>query len=204
MGRALQNDARSGMSRRELIRNAGIAGAAAWTAPIIIDSVASRALATTTSCIPCGASAPGGIPGGGSGGFPSSPTCNIDNPDTSKTWYVYKIPVNGTCGTLGGNVLQGIQDALDDLASHGVAPTDGCPSGSATGSCNTAGCTLHLPSNCNIAISATFGGGLIHAGNDEPCTPKFIPCKSTSTCDVTVPDCSTKNLSFLEMIVCCS
>ena len=38
---------RSGMSRRELIRNAGIAGAAAWTAPAIIGSLASPAAAQT-------------------------------------------------------------------------------------------------------------------------------------------------------------
>jgi len=40
---------RRGMSRRQLIRNAGIAGAAAWTAPIIIDSVSSAAMATVGS-----------------------------------------------------------------------------------------------------------------------------------------------------------
>ena len=38
---------RRGMSRRELIRNAGIAGAVAWTAPLIIDSVGSPAAALT-------------------------------------------------------------------------------------------------------------------------------------------------------------
>ncbi len=41
---------RRGMSRRRLIRNAGIAGAAAWTAPIIVDSMSSAALATPSQC----------------------------------------------------------------------------------------------------------------------------------------------------------
>ncbi len=40
---------RRGMTRRRLIRNAGIAGAAAWTAPIILDSVSKAALAATPS-----------------------------------------------------------------------------------------------------------------------------------------------------------
>jgi hypothetical protein len=35
------------LSRRRLIRNAGIAGAAAWTAPVIVDSLASPAAAAT-------------------------------------------------------------------------------------------------------------------------------------------------------------
>src|SRR5215510_5967708 len=39
----------AGMSRRQLIRNAGIAGAAAWTAPMIVDSVTSAAFGATPS-----------------------------------------------------------------------------------------------------------------------------------------------------------
>lgn len=37
------------VSRRRLIRNAGIAGAAAWTAPVILDSVSKAALAVAPS-----------------------------------------------------------------------------------------------------------------------------------------------------------
>jgi hypothetical protein len=40
---------RRGMSRRDLIRNAGIAGAAAWTAPVILESMSSKAMAATGS-----------------------------------------------------------------------------------------------------------------------------------------------------------
>ncbi len=46
---ALSNSSRAGMSRRELIRNAGIAGAAAWTAPVLLQSAA---MAQTTQCSP--------------------------------------------------------------------------------------------------------------------------------------------------------
>jgi hypothetical protein len=38
---------RSGLTRREMIRNAAAAGAVAWTAPVIIDSLASPAAAAT-------------------------------------------------------------------------------------------------------------------------------------------------------------
>ena len=45
----LDTSSRRGMTRRDLIRNAGIAGAAAWTAPVILDSVSSAALAVSPS-----------------------------------------------------------------------------------------------------------------------------------------------------------
>lgn len=41
---------RSGLSRRDAIKAAGIAGAAAWTAPVIIDSLSSPAAAASATC----------------------------------------------------------------------------------------------------------------------------------------------------------
>ncbi len=41
---------RDGLSRRELIRGAAAAGAAAWSAPIIVGSIASPAAAATPAC----------------------------------------------------------------------------------------------------------------------------------------------------------
>ena len=41
--------ARGGLSRRQLIKAAGIVGAAAWTAPVIIDSLSSPAAAATVA-----------------------------------------------------------------------------------------------------------------------------------------------------------
>jgi hypothetical protein len=41
----------AGLDRRSLIRHAAIVGAAAWTAPVIIGSLASPAGAVTTDCI---------------------------------------------------------------------------------------------------------------------------------------------------------
>jgi hypothetical protein len=47
------NDERRGLSRRDMIKAAGIAGAAAWTAPVIIDSLSSPAAAGSV-CQPPG------------------------------------------------------------------------------------------------------------------------------------------------------
>ena len=43
----VDGEGRTGLNRRQMIKAAGIAGAAAWTAPIIIDSLASPAAAAT-------------------------------------------------------------------------------------------------------------------------------------------------------------
>jgi len=62
---------KKGMDRRTLIKGAAVAGAAAWTAPMIIDSLSSPAAASSTCKIywvkingPNGQYAPGGGPGG--------------------------------------------------------------------------------------------------------------------------------------------
>jgi hypothetical protein len=44
---------RDGMSRRDMIRASAIAGAAAWTAPVIIDSLSSPAAAGSVQCTVC-------------------------------------------------------------------------------------------------------------------------------------------------------
>ncbi len=63
------------LDRRTLIKGAAVAGAVAWTAPVIIDSMASPAAATTTcfnarleniSSAPPGDCAPGGVAGASS------------------------------------------------------------------------------------------------------------------------------------------
>ena len=45
----VDGDRRPGLKRRQMIKAAGIAGAAAWTAPLIIDSLSSPAAAGTVS-----------------------------------------------------------------------------------------------------------------------------------------------------------
>ena len=45
----VDDDGRPGLNRRQMIKAAGIAGAAAWTAPVIIDSLSSRAAAVTVA-----------------------------------------------------------------------------------------------------------------------------------------------------------
>jgi hypothetical protein len=47
---AERSDGRGGMSRRQMIRAAALTGAAAWTAPMIIDSLSSPA-AATSGCV---------------------------------------------------------------------------------------------------------------------------------------------------------
>ena len=42
-------EGRAGLNRRQMIKAAGIAGAAAWTAPMIIDSLSSPAAAATVT-----------------------------------------------------------------------------------------------------------------------------------------------------------
>ena len=43
---------RRGLSRRQMIKASAVAGAAAWTAPIIVDSLASPAAAASPGCVP--------------------------------------------------------------------------------------------------------------------------------------------------------
>src|SRR5436190_4820159 len=50
MAEELQQGARRGLSRRDMIKASAAAGAAAWTAPVIIDSLASPAAAASPSC----------------------------------------------------------------------------------------------------------------------------------------------------------
>ena len=45
----VEGDGRPGLNRRQMIKAAGIAGAAAWTAPMIIDSLSSPAAAATVA-----------------------------------------------------------------------------------------------------------------------------------------------------------
>jgi hypothetical protein len=45
----VEGDGRPGLNRRQMIKAAGIAGAAAWTAPMIIDSLSSPAAAVTVA-----------------------------------------------------------------------------------------------------------------------------------------------------------
>jgi hypothetical protein len=45
----VDGDGRPGLNRRQMIKAAGIAGAAAWTAPMIIDSLSSPAAAATVA-----------------------------------------------------------------------------------------------------------------------------------------------------------
>src|SRR3954454_10784182 len=44
---------RRGLSRRQMIKASAVAGAAAWTAPVIIDSLARPAAAASNAPIPC-------------------------------------------------------------------------------------------------------------------------------------------------------
>lgn len=48
--RAVDDRAHAGIDRRTIIRRAAVVGAAAWTAPVIIDSLASPAGAVTMMC----------------------------------------------------------------------------------------------------------------------------------------------------------
>ena len=46
---SVDSDERTGLNRRQMIKAAGIAGVAAWTAPMIIDSLSSPAAAATVA-----------------------------------------------------------------------------------------------------------------------------------------------------------
>src|SRR5947199_10678268 len=47
MADVVEQGERKGLSRRDMIKAAGIAGAAAWTAPVIVDSLSSPAAAAS-------------------------------------------------------------------------------------------------------------------------------------------------------------
>ena len=76
---------RGGMSRRQLMRAAAAAGAAAWTAPAILDSVSSAAFAAAASgCIRYYAKLE--VSDDGASCYPRNPACNYTVP--SGTRYV--------------------------------------------------------------------------------------------------------------------
>lgn len=138
---ALSNDGRSRPTRREIIRNAGIAGAVAWTAPAIIDSLASPA-AAVTGC----------------------PSCT-----TNGTWFVSKWD-KASAGplTCEGSVGQGddCRDILDAMFGDGVWDphlTSSCGDivVTQTGGDPATGVTVQPanPSQCRIMAALKFQAG---------------------------------------------
>jgi hypothetical protein len=81
----VDSDGRTGLNRRQMIKAAGIAGAAAWTAPMIIDSLSSPAAAVTVS------------PGCYRFYWSISGTCSYTNTDPNSC-----APADAGCTTFGG------------------------------------------------------------------------------------------------------
>jgi hypothetical protein len=135
---------RRGVSRRHLIRNAGIVGAAAWTAPVIIDSVSSAALATTASG-PCNKKYLKLVTGYSSAGASfdgccsNEPSCNV-NRDAGST-------------------------NLCDSGCHGPSGKNG-PFGSVANSTSANYYKVTIPSTCFFAPSR-FTNQWAVIGNDS-------------------------------------
>jgi hypothetical protein len=73
---------RGGMSRRDLIKASALAGAAAWTAPVLIDSLASPAAAGTPACGDCSNGGGGDLLAGAGAGTSMTGWCNPAVPNS--------------------------------------------------------------------------------------------------------------------------
>jgi hypothetical protein len=162
------------MSRRELIRNAGIAGAAAWTAPAIIGSVVSPAAAVTGGPITCSwffvifqrpASAGGGI--FFTGAEQSSGSVCTDHANSN------------ICGC---KTCNGVIYSMDENDFF----TGGCGSGTAVPDIGAA-CVNFIQINGNT-VSATNGATILasfsHVGSvaDCACPGATTPNNSVTVC----------------------
>jgi hypothetical protein len=122
-------DGKRTLNRRTLIKGAAAAGAAAWAAPVIIDSMASPAAATTKcysdSIAPNGSCSP-------AGGDPcctdlSSPLCNASFITAAVNGSNLEITLHGGCTFTAGSVI--------GFYGHGEGETnDGCHPGTISGS----------------------------------------------------------------------
>jgi hypothetical protein len=91
------------MSRRDLIKASAAAGAAAWTAPILIDSIASPAAAASPGCTVCSNGGGGDLLGGAGAGTSMTGWCDPDV-DNSPGMIVS----NGTEFRPGSNATDGL------------------------------------------------------------------------------------------------
>jgi hypothetical protein len=145
-----------GMSRRELIRNAGIAGAAAWTAPVIIDSLSTKAFASFGSPQP----KPGSL---------SFITFNLTCGAA-----VYRVKLGTTSG---GQFPASYASGASDCGNSFSTPGTGCsvPDGNQLGDAPEA-----CPPSLDVNVD---GSGNVHIIYPNSCTLSnwFIKCATTCT-----------------------
>ena len=127
------DEGKSGLSRRQMIKASAIAGAAAWTAPVIIDSLASPAAAQSepSIAVTCSWFYVVYMKSGDSAVYftsanDSNAVCgNAQPPNNSglrtKTCngIVYTLPLNGTVPTAGGNPATNDPNCADFITISG-------------------------------------------------------------------------------------
>jgi hypothetical protein len=168
---------RAGLSRREIIKRSAVAGGLVWTAPVVIDSLASPAGALSVC---------------------TSTACSTTTPSHSCTWYGFRIVANATsCSAFGGNLdkCPNVDNFWSTLTnpSNGFTTVSGCPPGTVITSSSVSNITFTLPSNCNVAIGTVF------AGND--CC--YFGAPAAGSCTTSVGMCAGHGISHVDVIVCC-
>jgi len=164
----------TGIGRRDLIRRGAVAAGVAWTAPLIIDSLASPAGALT-QC--------------------TNTTCSTTSPSTGCTWYGFRIVAGAGCSNFGGNLdkCPDVSNFWEFLDDNGFTTVDGCPPGTVVFSSSGTQVGFTLPSTCNVAIGTVF------AGNN--CC--YFGAPAGGSCSTTVGPCNGHDISHVDVIVCC-
>jgi hypothetical protein len=169
-----------GLDRRALIKRAGIAGAVAWTTPVVLDSLLSPAGAFSGT--PC-----------------NSVVCSTAKPSKSCDWYAFRIsPPSTDCIEIGGgsSACADITAALAALAAAGINPSTKCPPGVAITSSTVSQVKFTLGPGCNLAIASVFAGG-------DCCTTGPGGGTGDGSCTFTFGKCNDHNISHVDVIVCC-
>ena len=147
MADVVEQDDRGGLSRRQLIKASAVAGAAAWTAPMIIDSLSSPA-AAGSQCVsyyavnsgPCSIATQitqyGASTSPSSGQLPKSPVTvgsyiRLDVSDDCTKWIFLRVHYGngGSCGS--GDQPNHCEDITATCVTE--PPTSGCGCISANG-----------------------------------------------------------------------
>jgi hypothetical protein len=154
-----------GLSRRQMIKASAVAGAAAWTAPVIIDSLSSPAAAGSMPCAP---------------GTPNL-SYGIIIYQIGTTFYAVKIAGN-TCSAENGTGGDGTGDAVFTCGNLSFTNPQGATvvNGTTTTVGNCAYITTNATSGANVFLTAagiTAGASIVAAYvHDGSIKPNHIGC----------------------------
>jgi hypothetical protein len=166
---------RKGMSRRQLIRAAAATGVAAWTAPVIVGSIASPAAAASPVC--------------------NGTVCDVNSP-AGATWYGFRLQDPSTaCGSIPANASR-CANIITAMTTLGATLNGGCPPGTVIKSVNDNVYVVSLPATCGVAVAGTWPtcSCPLPTSTPDPDNP--------GNCVYAFQQCG-QDISHLDVIVCC-